>query len=530
VEFNFADMFEAIADEIGDRESLVCGSRRLTFAELESRANRLANHLRSAGIGPGDHVGTQLVNGTEYVEALLACLKLRAVPVNVNYRYVEEELAYLYDDADLVAVVTDVEYLDRVVAVLPRAPKVRHVLVLGGSGIDLPAIATDYEKALAAQPDTRDFEKRSGGDIYIIYTGGTTGMPKGVMWRHEDLFFAGMAGGNPAGAPAETPEAAVEVAKNGGGLVMFPVAPLMHGAAQLSTFIAFWGGNKTVLLPKFDGAGVLRTIAKEKVNTVNIVGDAMARPIAEARLGECADLDVSSLFVISSAGAVLSPSVQHQLTDLFPNIMIVNAFGSSETGFNGSAAPGTADKGLIFQGNERTTVLDDDLKPVAPGSGVVGRVAQKRRVPVGYYKDPEKTAQTFIEIDGERWVLMGDMATVEEDGTITVFGRGSVCINTGGEKVYPEEVEAALKAHPAIFDAVVAGVPDQRFGERVAALIQVRSEIPSPSTDEVIEHCRTLLAGYKVPRVVVVVDEVLRSPSGKADYPWAKQVATAAVS
>jgi acyl-CoA synthetase (AMP-forming)/AMP-acid ligase II len=530
VEFNFADMYEAIADVIGDREALVCGSRRLTFGELESRANRLANHLRSVGVGPGDHVGTQLVNGAEYVEAVLACLKLRAVPVNVNYRYVEEELAYLYDDADLVAVVTDVEYLDRVAAVLPRAPKVRHLVVLGATSVGLPDIAVDYEQALAVQSDVREFGPRSAEDLYIIYTGGTTGMPKGVMWRHEDLFFAGMAGGNPAGEPAATPDDVVEFAKNGGNLVMFPVAPLMHGAAQLGTFIAFWGGNRVVLVPKFDGAEVLRTISREKVNTINIVGDAMARPIAEARLGECADLDVSSMFVISSAGAVLSPTVQDQLTELFPNIMIVNAFGSSETGFNGSAAPGTANKGLIFQGNERTTVLDENLQPVTPGSGVVGRVAQKRRVPVGYYKDPEKTAQTFIEIDGERWVLMGDMATVEEDGTITVFGRGSVCINTGGEKVYPEEVEAALKAHPAIFDAVVAGVPDARFGERVAALIQVRPDVATPSTDDVEQHCRMLLAGYKVPRVVVVVDEVLRSPSGKADYPWAKQVATAAVS
>src|SRR4051794_21454350 len=224
-------MFEAIADAIGDRESLVCGDRRLTFGELESRANRLANHLRSIGVGPGDHVGTQLVNGTEYVEALLACLKLRAVPVNVNYRYVEEELAYLYDDADLVAVITDVEYLDRVTAVLPRAPKVRHVMVLGAGGADLPEIAIDYEKALAAESDLRDFAPRSGKDIYIIYTGGTTGMPKGVMWQHEDLFFAGMAGGNPAGEPAEKPTDVVEVARAGGNLIMFPVAPLMHGAA-----------------------------------------------------------------------------------------------------------------------------------------------------------------------------------------------------------------------------------------------------------------------------------------------------------
>src|SRR3954462_15962294 len=518
-------MFEAIADVIGDRDSLVCGDRRLTFAELESRANRLPNHPRSVGVGPGDHVGTPLVHRTEYVEALVACLKLRAVPVNVNYRYVEEELAYLYDDADLVTVITDAEYLERVRAVLQRAPKVRHLVVLGGSGVELPDIAVDYEKALAAQSDTRSFEPRSGDDIYIIYTGGTTGMPKGVMWRHEDLFFAGMAGGNPAGQPAESPSQAIEVAKTGGTMVMFPVAPLMHGAAQLGTFISFWGGNKTLLLPKFDGADVLRVVEKEKVNTINIVGDAMARPIAEARVGECATLDVSWLFVISSAGAVLSPAVQAQLTELFPNIFIVNAFGSSETGFNGSAAPGTADKGLIFVANDRTTVLDDDLKPIEPGSGTVGRVAQKRRVPVGYYKDPEKTAQTFIEIDGERWVLMGDMATIEADGTITVFGRGSVCINTGGEKVYPEEVEAALKAHPAIFDAVVAGVPDERFGERVAALVQLRPELAAPSAEDVTQRCRTLLAGYKVPRVVVFVDEVLRSPSGKADYPWAKQIA-----
>jgi acyl-CoA synthetase (AMP-forming)/AMP-acid ligase II len=207
-------------------------------------------------------------------------------------------------------------------------------------------------------------------------------------------------------------------------------------------------------------------------------------------------------------------------------MMIVNAFGSSETGFNGSAAPGTADKGLIFQANDRTTVLDDDLKPVAPGSGVVGRVAQRRRVPVGYYKDAEKTASTFVEIDGERWVLMGDMATIEPDGTITVFGRGSVCINTGGEKVYPEEVEAALKAHPAVFDAVVTGVPDERFGERVAAIIQVRPEQPAPSPDEIEAHARSLLAGYKVPRRVVFVDQMQRSPSGKADYPWAKRIAS----
>src|SRR3954464_6297278 len=250
-------MFEAIADVIGDRESLVCGDRRLTFGELESRANRLANHLRSIGVGPGDHVGTQLVNGTEYVEALLACLKLRAVPVNVNYRYVEEELAYLYDDADLVAVITDAEYLERVRAVLQRAPKVRHLVVLGGSGVDFPDIAVDYEKALAAQSDTRSFEPRSGDDIYIIYTGGTTGMPKGVMWRHEDLFFAGMGGADPVGTPVSTPDEVAERLKTRGVLNMFPVAPLMHGAAQLATWIGFLQGAKVILVRKFEPLDVI---------------------------------------------------------------------------------------------------------------------------------------------------------------------------------------------------------------------------------------------------------------------------------
>jgi acyl-CoA synthetase (AMP-forming)/AMP-acid ligase II len=531
VEYNFADLYEAITDEVDDREALVCGDRRLSYAALDKRANRLAHHLEAVGIGPGDHVGVQITNGPEYVETVLACLKIRAVPINVNYRYVEEELAYLYNDADLVAVVTDVVYLDRVTAVLARSPKIRQLIVVGGGDVSGLAVdAVDYETALAAQSDERGFPERSGKDLYIIYTGGTTGMPKGVMWRHEDLFFAGMAGGNPAGDPAKSPEQAVERARDGGGLIMFPVPPLMHGAAQLGTFITFWGGNRVVLLPKFDGVEVLRTIAREKVNTINIVGDAMARPIVEARQGPGADLDMSSLIVISSTGALLSPTVREQLIELFPGAMVLIAYGSSETGFNGSVPLDSEAKGLVFTANERTAVLDENLRPIPPGSDQVGLVAQKRHVPIGYYNDAEKTAKTFVEIDGERWVLTGDSATVEPDGTITVLGRGSVCINTGGEKVYPEEVESALKAHPSVFDAVVTGVPDERYGERVAAVIQVRPGVAVPTTEEIAAHCRTYVAGYKVPRTVVVVDEMVRSPSGKADYPWAKQVATAAVS
>jgi acyl-CoA synthetase (AMP-forming)/AMP-acid ligase II len=530
-EYNYADLFEAIADRIGDREALVCEDSRLTYAELDRRANKLAHHLQSVGVGKDDHVGCHLVNGTEYVETVMACLKIRAVPVNVNYRYVETELAYLYDDADLVAVVTSSAYVDRVVAVLPKTPKVRHVLVLGDSDLSAVSVdAVDYEKALAAQDDSRDgLPERSGQDLYIIYTGGTTGMPKGVMWRQQDLFFAGMAGGNPGGEPATSPEEAVQRAADGGGLIMFPVPPLMHGAAQLGTFISFWGGNRIVLLPKFDAEDVLRTIEREKVNTINIVGDAMALPIAAARRGPCADLDLSSLFVISSTAALLSPTTKDQLKELFPNAMLIISYGSTETGFQGSMPDADA-PGLVFTANTdgRTAVWDDDLRRVAPGSGTVGMVAQRRFVPLGYYKDTEKTAKTFVEIDGERWVLTGDRGTVEADGTITVLGRGSVCINTGGEKVYCEEVEAALKAHPAVYDAVVTGIPDERFGERVAAVIQVAPEMPTPTQEDIESHARSLLAGYKVPRRIVVVDEMQRSPSGKADYPWAKQIAMAA--
>ncbi len=511
MEYNLADLFESVVDTVPEREALVCGAQRLTFAELDARANRLAHHLAAHGVGHGQHVGVQLYNGTEYVETMLACLKLRAVPVNINYRYVAAELAYLYDDADLVALVHDAEFTDRVAQA--RNATLTHALVAG----------PDYEKALAAESPERDFAPRSGGDHYIIYTGGTTGMPKGVVWRHEDLFFAGMGGGEPMGEPVKAPEElAVRVAASY-PLVMFPVAPLMHGAAQLATFIAFWGGRKVVLVRRFDAAEVIRTVEREKVNAANVVGDAMARPIADALAGPLAGTDMSTLLAISSTGAVLSGAVRDKLQSLLPNTLLLNNFGSTESGFNGTGVPGTESR-LRLTVNARTTVLDDALRPVEPGSGQVGRVAQHGYVPLGYHKDPKKTAETFVEIDGERWALLGDMARVEEDGTVTVLGRGAVCINSGGEKVFPEEVESVLKAHPAVFDAIVAGAPDERFGERTAAVVQLRPDMPAPDAAELEAHCRRLLSGYKVPRSYVVVDEVVRSPSGKPDYRWAREV------
>jgi acyl-CoA synthetase (AMP-forming)/AMP-acid ligase II len=527
VEYNLADIFESVVDVVGDREALVTADRRLTFAELEARANRLAHHLESVGVGPGDHVGVQLYNCTEYVETMIACFKVRAVPINVNYRYVEDELAYLFNDADLVALVVDTEFTERVDKVRPRAPQLRHVLTVGaGPG---PDGSMRYDDAIAAQPDSRGFGPRSADDLYIIYTGGTTGMPKGVMWRHEDIFFAGMGGADPTGTPVSRPDEVAERLATRGVLHYFPVAPLMHGAAQLATWIGFLQGSKVVLVRKFDPADVIATAQREKANTMSIVGDAMARPLAEALEGEFADADLSSLFALSSAGAILSQTVREKLQARLPNTMLLDNFGASETGFQGTGVAGSSpDKGLKFTVNARSAVLDDDLKPVEPGSGVIGRMAQRGHVPVGYYKDEKKTAESFVTIDGERWVLLGDMATIEADGSIAILGRGSVCINTGGEKVYPEEVEAVLKAHPAVYDAIVTGVPDERYGQRVAALVQLRDDQPAPTEHDLIEHARKHVAGYKAPRLVMVVPEIRRSPSGKADYPWAAKVAVQA--
>jgi acyl-CoA synthetase (AMP-forming)/AMP-acid ligase II len=527
VQFNLADIFESIVDVIPEREAIVCDDDRLTYARLEENANRLAHHLQEHGVAPGNHVGVQLYNSIEYLTTAVACLKIRAVPVNVNYRYVEEELSYLYNDADLVALVVHRELASRAAAV--RTEKMRHVLVVDDdSGADLGGLdATPFEQALEAASPERKFEERSADDLYIIYTGGTTGMPKGVMWRQEDIFFSGMGGGDPAGQPATNAEQIAEQAKAREPSATFPMAPLMHGAAQLASFISFHWGGKVVLQHKYEPKAALRLIEREKVNTVSLVGDAMARPLAEALDEPGADYDLSSLIVVSSAGAVFSDTVREQLKKHLPNIFLVDAYGASETGHQGTmTAESSPEKGLRFTMNDRTTVLDDNLEPVEPGSGVVGRVALKGHVPLGYYNDPAKTASTFKEIHGVRWVLPGDMATVEQDGTVLVFGRGSVCINSGGEKIYPEEVEAALKGHPEVFDAVVVGVKDEKWGERVTALVQARPG-HSPEPDDIVAHCRTKVAGYKAPRQVFLVDELVRSPSGKPDYPWAKKKAAA---
>ncbi|MFJ9626788.1 acyl-CoA synthetase [Streptomyces sp. NPDC101175] len=537
MEYNIADLFESVVDVVPDREALVYidhpgtgAERRLTYAELDAAANRVAHHLIDTGIRPGEHLGLHLYNGVEYLQTVLGCLKARVVPVNVNYRYVEEELVYLYRDADLVALVFDTEFTERVAAALPRTDRLRHLVRVGTPDPDAPEVpAVAFTDAEATASPERGFPARSGDDQFIIYTGGTTGMPKGVMWRQEDLFFAGLGGGAPTGEPVKKPEELAErVAAGGAGITFFPTPPLMHGTSTLTAFIGFNFGQRIVIHRKFVPEEVLRTVAKEQVTSMSLVGDAMLRPLIDALGGPMKGTDCSSMFSVSSSGAIMSETVRRQFQELLPNTMLLNNYGSSESGFNGTA---TADSGagqsFRIRVNARTQVVDPAThEPVARGE--IGRVAQCGHVPLGYYNDPGKTAETFFEKDGRRWVLLGDMATVDEDGVVTVLGRGSQCINTGGEKVYPEEVEQALKSHPDVYDALVAGVPDQRWGNHVAAVVELRAGAVRPSLDDIQTHCRSHLAGYKIPRQLVITESIQRSPSGKADYRWAREVAVAA--
>jgi acyl-CoA synthetase (AMP-forming)/AMP-acid ligase II len=526
MKWNIADLFESVVDAVPDRMALVCGDRRLTYAELEARANRIAHHLASVGIGPGDHVGLYLRNGTEYLETMLGCFKLRAAPINVNFRYVEDELRYLLRDSDCAVVLCHRDLAPRVARVAPDLPAVRQwIVVEDGSGVETPGFATQsYDAAVAAASPARDFAERSPDDLFIIYTGGTTGMPKGVMWRHEDAFYACLMGGDPGNPnPPARPEEVAERARAKTPLVMMPAPPLIHGAAQLGSLIGFLQSFEIVLVPRFDPDLVWETVEREKVQTISLVGDAMARPLAEALGRAAATRDLSSLIVISSAGALLSPAVKDQLRAHLPKLLIIDAFGSSETGSQGMDAGGALPEGgFKFRMNADTTVLDDALRPIEPGSGQVGMLALRGRIPLGYYKDPAKTAKTFVTVGGERWVMQGDLARPEADGTIVVLGRGSQCINSGGEKIFPEEVEGALKSHPDVFDAVVVGVPDERWGQRVAALVQPRPG-RAPTLAALDAHCRARIAGYKVPREVHLVDQMVRSPAGKADYPWARK-------
>ncbi|HKY75084.1 MAG TPA: AMP-binding protein, partial [Acidimicrobiia bacterium] len=459
---NLADIFEVVVDAIPDREALVVGDRRLTYAELDQRANRLAHHLAAAGIGPGDHVAAYLYNSSEFIETMLAAFKLRAAVVNVNYRYVAKELEYVLRDSDAKAIVYDPRFAATLAEVEKDLPKLGAQLAAGAP----------YEEALAAGSPVRPQISRTGDDLYLLYTGGTTGMPKGVMWRHDDILAAGLGDLDGAATLQEQSERA-----RAGRDRHLPACPLMHGAAQWVSLATFYGGGTVILSPdtRLDAGRLVELVAAERATIITIIGDAVGRPLADAAAGR-PDLDLSAVRVILNSGATVSPPVKDDLMTRMPGAFIYDTYGSSESGTFAKSTSGsgsTPTQGRFAPGKE-AVVLDDDLCPVQPGSGVVGRLARGGAVALGYYNDPDKTTTTFPVIDGVRFIVTGDHATVEPDGTIQVLGRGTACINTGGEKVYPDEVEAACKSHPEIADAMVVGVPDDRFGERVVALVVTR--------------------------------------------------------
>ena len=522
---NIADLVEHAVDVFPDRVAVLCGDREVTYAQLEEHANRLAHYLAGRGIGPGSHVGFYGRNSIELVETLVAAYKLRAIPVNVNYRYVENELRYLFTDAQVVALVHDRGYADKVAAVLPEVPGLTTCVAIDdGTDADIARYGgVLWDEAHADQSPERDFGPRSPDDIYMLYTGGTTGFPKGVIWRHEDVWRA-LGGGIDVmtGITLEDEWAQSKRGKEMGGMVRMCLAPLIHGNAQWGALPALFGGDTAALIAKFDPHEIWRTVERRKVNVLVLIGDAMARPIIEALIE--GGYDASSLVFISSSASLFSPTVKEQYAKLLPHVTVSDAIGASEIGFAGIGFVSGDDSpdGPRVYPAATTTVLDEHGRKTEPG--VPGRLAKSGHLPLGYYNDPEKSAATFREYDGVRYGIPGDFARFEEDGTITLLGRGNTCVNTGGEKVFPEEVEGALKAHPDVFDALVIGVPDERLGQRVAALIQLR-EGRETTAAQLDTFLRDLIAGYKVPRTVWLVDEIGRTPSGKADYPWAHKYA-----
>jgi len=541
MDFNVASIFERVAQNVPGNEAIVCGAERLTYGEFDKRANRVAHYLASLGISKGDHVGIYAFNRLEWVEAMLACYKLCAVPVNVNYRYVEEELQYLLNDADVKAIVFERQFGPLLMGVKNKLPTLRHYIVVeDGSNASLAGLdAAAYHTVMAQQTDMPLHIERSGDDLYVLYTGGTTGMPKGVVWRQEDVIMA-LGGGLDMGTgqPIASAEIMADrcIQPNAFAMRSLQLAPLMHGAAQWGLLRALLEGGAVILSDKksFDADYVWQLIAKEKANVMLITGDAMARPLMDALIAKEANgssYDLSSMFVVASSAAIFSPSLKDAFTEKLPNVLIMDNIGASEVGYCGAAvhSKGGADKdagGPRVQPGPDTVLLDEDYNVIQMGGNREGWLARGGNIPLAYYKDEEKTKKTYITAsDGRRYAIPGDRARANEDGTITLLGRGSGCINSGGEKIFPEEVEGAIKAHPAVIDALVVGTPDERFGSCVTALISIRPGFDQPTLESIQEASSAQIARYKLPRRVFYVDEIARSPSGKPDYKWAKDEA-----
>ncbi|MCX7620991.1 MAG: acyl-CoA synthetase [Acidimicrobiales bacterium] len=519
--WNYATTWEIAADNLPDSPALLQGDRVITWKEFDRRADGLARTLLDAGAEHQDKVAQYLYNCPEYLESMFACFKAGLVPVNTNYRYADDELLYLWDNADAVAVVFHGTFAERIERIRDRVPKVKTWLWVDDGSGPCPDWAVPYEQA-AATPTDRVVAPwgRSDDDILMMYTGGTTGMPKGVMWRQDSLMRATTGATN--AIYREDPDYdELRKTMTMPGLRVLPGCPLMHGTGQFTSLIALSTAGSVVTLVNrhFDVEELLDTVQEKKVNMVVIVGDAFAKPMLRALEENPGRWDLSSVIAMTSSGVMWSKETKDGLLKHNPTMMLIDAFSSSEAiglGQSVSTAGGSSGTAKFVLG-ENARVITDDGRDVEPGSGEIGRVAVKGFTPIGYYKDPEKSARTFVVIDGDTYSIPGDYATVEADGTLTLLGRGSVCINTGGEKVFPEEVEEVLKKHPAVLDSVVVGVPDDKFGEAITAVVEFR-EGESATEEELINHVKAHLAGFKAPKRVVSIDTIGRAPNGKVDY------------
>ena len=530
--FHLADLWESLTDAGPDAECLVADPVRHTRKSLDDAANRLAHVLRAADVAPGDHVAIYARNRAEYMESLLGCWKIGARPININWRYVADELRYVMGDANIRAMIIERAYLPLLDEIAGEFAPLKTVLVLEDASPVTPiGLATvSYADAVAASRADREFglvDVRNNDDVYMLYTGGTTGMPKGVMWRHQDFFYGCLLGGNPLGA-ISSPEEIRNNATPSFVLNALVLGPLMHGGGQWLSLIAMYSGNRAIVSTdvSFAPDRVLDLIHRERPQTIGLIGDAMGRPIAEMALAHPGRWDLTSLLSIGNGGAMLTVSIKEQLMQAFPNAMMTDSFGASETGAAGRAAESDNKSGPAFASDGDTTVLDPDtLEPLERGSVETGLLARRGYIPLGYWNDPEKTANTFrTDANGVRWVVPGDFAMLDIDGNVVLLGRGSGCINSGGEKIFPEEVEGAIRAHAAVLDAVVVGVPDERFGQKVVALVALRENSEPLTLSDLQEHCRTRIAGYKVPRELLLGDAP-RTNVGKPDYAKAQTIA-----
>ena len=537
MEFNAADIFEGVVDRVPDREAIVHGSTRLTYKELDARSNKAANALKKLGIKKGSHVGIYAFNCVEWLEIMLGAYKLCAIPININYRYVEEELKYLIENADMEAIFYHKQFSKKLQNIKGQLPLLKSFICINDHSDNENVIeeSFDFESLIINEDESRLKVRRSGDDQYILYTGGTTGMPKGVVWRMEDVLMT-LGGGIDAvtGEKYKTPEEFADKCFQDQTIAL-ALAPFMHGGAQWQSFNAFFSGWKLIINDQisFDADYIWEVVAKEKVMNLTIMGDAMGRPLCDA-LPKAIDkgLDLSSLFVLSSTASVFSATIKDTILEFLPNLFLIDAVGSSETGATGVNIHTKDGKlkdsggGPKFTKPEFSEILNLDTKEIIPPSDTqtIGYLARKGHVPLAYYKDEEKSKKTFIEVNGERYSIPGDMAKYEADGQMTLLGRGSVSINSGGEKIFPEEVEMALKAHPNIFDCLVVGVKDDRWGQKVVAVIQRREDIEM-SLEEIKEVASKYIASYKMPKAIVFSELIERAPSGKPNYQWAQQYA-----